>query len=132
MNVSLVDAILSSLENQNFFYNGSWKDMAAASEDDVCIFLYCDEEEKPPRGAFPALANCYSPTCEEPGSCYSPSCRNRLRVCRTYLRPSDVLTCMLYRVTGPATYPIVPSNATHQHVIKNKDVTRLPAHIVTR
>jgi hypothetical protein len=88
---SLMDAIISSLELEAFFYNGSWKNMEEATDDDVCIFLYCDGEEIPPRGVFPSLSKCYSPTCEEPGFCYSPTCPNRSRVSRTDLRTREWL-----------------------------------------
>ena len=72
-------AIVSSLEVQTFFYIVNWKHMSAAVDDDICMFLYYDEDEEPPTGVFSSLIKCYSPTCEE-GQCYSPLCPNKSRV----------------------------------------------------
>ncbi|KIJ55540.1 hypothetical protein M422DRAFT_41487 [Sphaerobolus stellatus SS14] len=92
---AIVDALIASLELQSFFYHSTWKHMAVASEDDVCMFLYCDDEDEgddaesddegegeiePPSGVFPSLAKCYSSTCDESNPCYTPSCPNNPRV----------------------------------------------------
>jgi len=92
---SLTDAIISSLELQNTFYNRSQsrKPSIPLADDDICIFLYSDPEEEvetptstdineavqPPTGVFPSLSKCYSPICDESNPCYSPSCPHNTR-----------------------------------------------------
>lgn len=42
---SLIEAMVTSLEMQMFFYNATWKSMERATDDDICILLRCDTYE---------------------------------------------------------------------------------------
>ncbi|KAF8511794.1 hypothetical protein BU17DRAFT_96853 [Hysterangium stoloniferum] len=95
VNESLTDAIISSLELQNAFYNRSQsrEPSIPSADDDICIFLYSNPEEEvetptstdidegvqPPTGVFPSLTKCYSPICDELNPCYSSSCPHNTR-----------------------------------------------------